>query len=90
MYSGVEGREQVITGYRDVSNLDTQLLERTRANYSGQVTMCARWFGYLMESVRVLGLLDNTMVIFTADHGHSLGDMNYLGKRGYPSTRRGF
>ena len=25
------------------------------------------------------------MVIFTADHGHSLGDRNYMGKQGYPS-----
>jgi arylsulfatase A-like enzyme len=26
------------------------------------------------------------MIIFTSDHGHSIGDSNYLGKRGYPST----
>ena len=48
--------------------------------------MCDRWFGYFMESLRVLGLLDNTMVIFTTDHGHSIGDRNYMGKRGYPSA----
>ena len=48
--------------------------------------MCDRWFGYLMESMRVLGLLDDTMVIFTSDHGHSIGDRNYMGKRGYPSA----
>jgi arylsulfatase A-like enzyme len=39
-----------------------------------------------MESLRVQGLLDNTMVILTSDHGHSIGDGNYLGKRGYPSA----
>ena len=63
-----------------------KLLARTQANYSGSVTLCDRWFGYFMESMRVLGLLDNTMVIFTADHGHSIGDNNYMGKRGYPSS----
>ena len=40
-----------------------------------------------MESMRVLGRLDDTAVIFTADHGHSIGDGNYMGKRGYPSSR---
>jgi len=86
MYSQEEGREQVKTGYSDVSVWDRKLINRTRANYSGAVSMCDRWFGYLMESMRVLGLLDDTMVILTSDHGHSIGDRNYMGKRGYPSA----
>jgi len=86
MYLKEQGREQVVSAYGDVPGFDEPLLARTRANYSGEVTMCDRWFGYFMESMRVLGLLDNTMVIFTSDHGHSIGDRNYLGKRGYPST----
>jgi arylsulfatase A-like enzyme len=48
--------------------------------------MCDRWFGYFMERLRALNLLDNTMVILTSDHGHSIGDGGYLGKRGYPSA----
>jgi hypothetical protein len=40
-----------------------------------------------MESLRVLGLLKETLVIFVSDHGHSIGDRNYIGKRGYPSGR---
>jgi arylsulfatase A-like enzyme len=86
MYLKEKGREQVVSAYGDVSGLDGALLARTRANYSGEVTMCDRWFGYFVESMRVLGLLDNTIVIFTSDHGHSIGDRNYMGKRGYPST----
>lgn len=86
MYLDEDGREQVKSGYDDVSNMDRKLLHRTRANYSGAVTLCDRWFGYFVESMRVLGLLDNTMVILTSDHGHSIGDRNYLGKRGYPSA----
>jgi arylsulfatase A-like enzyme len=85
MYLDEEGREQVKSGYDGVSKMDGKLLDRTRANYSGAVTLCDRWFGYFMESMRVLGLLDNTMILLTADHGHSIGDQNYLGKRGYPS-----
>lgn len=86
MYCKEEGQEQVKSGYTDTSKLPAGLLARTRANYSGLVTLCDRWFGYFMESMRVLGLLRNTMVILTTDHGHSLGDGNYMGKRPYPSA----
>ena len=86
MYLKTDGHEQVKSGYHDVSKMGKGLLERTQVNYSGSVTQCDRWFGHFMESMRVLGLLDNTMVIFTSDHGHSIGDGNYMGKRGYPSS----
>jgi len=85
MYMPEEGREQVISLYRDVSDLDTKLLKRTQANYSGEVTMCDRWFGFFMDTLKELGRLDDTMVILTSDHGHSIGDRNYMGKRQYPS-----
>jgi hypothetical protein len=50
------------------------------------VDQCDAWFGYFMEKLRVMDLLDNSMVILTTDHGHSIGDRNYIGKRGYPSS----
>ncbi len=86
MYIEEEGRENVLSFYRDVSDLDPKLLVRTQANYSGEVTMCDRWFGLFMDTVKTLGLLDNTMIILTSDHGHSIGDRGYMGKRGYPSS----
>jgi len=86
MYLPEEGPEQVKSGYADTSQMAPALLERTRANYCGSVSLCDRWLGHFIESMRVLGLLDNTLVVFTADHGHSIGDRNYMGKRGYPSS----
>ena len=85
MYLQEDGQEQVKSGYADTSELDPRLLKRTRANYSGAVTLCDRWFGHFMESLRVQGLLDDTLLIMTSDHGHSIGDKDYMGKRGYPS-----
>jgi arylsulfatase A-like enzyme len=86
MYDQSDGREQVLSAYGDVS-FPEQLVRRTRANYSGLVTMCDRWFGYLYEAMRAMGLLDNTLLVVTSDHGHSLCEKNYIGKRGYPSSR---
>jgi len=85
MYDGWDCPQQVVSGYADTSQLPGELLASTRANYSGLVTMCDRWFGYLYEAMRVMGLLENTLLIVTSDHGHSIGDKDYLGKRGYPS-----
>jgi arylsulfatase A-like enzyme len=85
MYDDGDGPEQVISGYADTSSMTPELLKRTHANYSGLVTMCDRWFGHLLGSLRSLGMLDNTVIILTTDHGHSIGDSNYIGKRGYPS-----
>ncbi len=86
-YDPTDGPEQVVSGYSDITGLSPELVRRTQANYAGLVTMCDRWFGHLMETLRVLGMLDDTIVIVTSDHGHNLGEDNWIGKRGYPSTR---
>jgi arylsulfatase A-like enzyme len=85
-YDSDEGREQVISPYAEMPWLSDQLVKRTRANYSGLVEMCDRWFGHLIETLRVTGVLDEALVIVTSDHGHSLWERRgYIGKRGYPS-----
>jgi arylsulfatase A-like enzyme len=85
-YDPAGGREQVVSPYAEVPELSEDLVRRTRANYSGLTTMCDRWFGHLMASMRALGLLDDTLVVVTSDHGDSLWERRgYIGKRGYPS-----
>ena len=85
MYDDSDGREHVASIYSETDDLAPDLLQRAQANFSGLVTMCDRWFSHLFETVRTLGLLDNTAIIVVSDHGHSIGDRNYMGKRGYPS-----
>jgi arylsulfatase A-like enzyme len=85
-YDPTNGQEQVISPYAEVPDLSPELVTRTRANYAGLVTMCDRWLGHLLESLRTHGRLDDTLVIVASDHGHSLWERNaYIGKRGYPS-----
>lgn len=83
-YDESDGREQVISPYAEVE-LPDDLLRRTRANYSGLVTMTDRWFGHLLEELRVGGWLEDTLVVVASDHGHSIGEHGYIGKRQYPS-----
>jgi len=77
--------QQVLSLYCDTSNISENIIKGTQANYSGMVTMCDRWFGYLYEALYNMSMLDNTLIVITSDHGHSIGENNFLGKKGYPS-----
>ena len=56
-------------------------LEIARACYKGEISMVDHWFGYLMERVRVLNLLEDTAIIFVSDHGFYFGEHGLFGKR---------
>jgi arylsulfatase A-like enzyme len=55
-------------------------METAHATYCGEVTMVDRWVGRLLEKLDVLGLTDNTIVLFTSDHGFFFGEHGYFGK----------
>ena len=50
------------------------------ATYCGEVTMVDFWIGRLLAKLDVLGLRDNTIVLFTSDHGFYFGEHGYFGK----------
>ena len=50
------------------------------AAYAGEVTMVDRWVGRLAEKLDVLGIADNTVLVFVSDHGYYFGEHDYLGK----------
>ena len=51
-----------------------------RALYAGKITLVDRWVGRLLKSIELLGLMRNTLVIWTTDHGHLFGEHNLQGK----------
>jgi arylsulfatase A-like enzyme len=53
-----------------------------RALYAGQVTLVDRWVGHLIDMAEHLGLLENTLIIWTTDHGHLFGEHDLQGKPG--------
>lgn len=44
------------------------------SNYYGMVKEIDDWLGKILEKLKELGLNENTLVIFTSDHGEMLGD----------------
>jgi arylsulfatase A-like enzyme len=45
--------------------------------YDGEILYTDHEIGRFMETVERLGLLENTVIIFTSDHGEGLGDEHY-------------
>lgn len=49
------------------------------ANYDSEVAYTDHHIGRLIDKIESMGLLENSLIIFTADHGESLGEHNYTG-----------
>ncbi len=77
---GYEGEEVIYPAYGPCSYLTTDELLHVRAMYAGEATLVDRWIGFLLEKIDYLGLLENTTVIFTSDHGFYLGEHGLIGK----------
>ena len=79
---GYQG-EVIAPSYYDYAadGVTERQLEIARACYKGEIAMVDHWFGYLMERLRVLNLLETTAVFFLSDHGFYFGEHGLFGKR---------
>ena len=58
-------------------------LRRLKAVYFALMSRVDAELGKLFDRMKALGLWDNTLVIFTSDHGEQMGDHWLMGKGGY-------
>ena len=58
-------------------------LRRIKAVYYGLMTRVDAEIGRLINFLKSSGLYENTLIIFTSDHGEEMGDHWLLGKGGY-------
>jgi len=77
---GYKGEEVIYPRYGSTDILTDDEVKHCRALYAGEVSLVDRWFGYFLRRVGDTGLLKNTCIIFTADHGFYLGEHNLIGK----------
>jgi len=52
-----------------------------RAHYMDKCTLIDRWIGRLLEALNSRQMVNDTMIIFTSDHGDNLGDFGIWDKR---------
>lgn len=61
--------------YRDKAKVQQMI-----SDYYGLITLNDDWIGKLLDKLDELHLSENTLVVFTADHGEMLGDHGMLSK----------
>lgn len=77
---GYTGEEVIYPIYGPADYLSREELKHMRALYAGEATLVDKWIGKLLAKVEDLGLLDNTVIIFTTDHGFYLSEHGLVGK----------
>ena len=77
---GYKGEEVIYPIYGPADYLSAAELKHMRALYAGEVSMVDHWVGVLMAKAEELGLLENTVIVFTTDHGFYLGEHALTGK----------
>jgi arylsulfatase A-like enzyme len=71
--------------FRD-QGIDLNLMRNMRAYYYACVSFIDYQVGRLLEALERTGQLDNTLILYNADHGEHLGDYNCFGKRSMHDT----
>lgn len=65
--------------YREVEE-GPEAVEHIRKSYAGVLTMADVWLGKFLDKMDEMDLWKDTVVIFTTDHGHLLGEHGYWAK----------
>ena len=64
----------------DKSLVRDEDLPAIRALYAAEIEFLDEWIGKLLDHVEDMGLLDDTVIVFTTDHGTHLGEEGCLQK----------
>ncbi len=59
---------------------DPELLKKQIATYYGMVSLMDKYIGVILDKLEELGMADNTLVVFTTDHGHFYGQHGLTAK----------
>jgi arylsulfatase A-like enzyme len=81
-YATENSKNYIVPQWLNGRNPSKDEIERTKALYKGYVTFVDKWIGHLFRKLDQAGLWDDTMVIFTSDHGTELWDKGRFGKSG--------
>jgi arylsulfatase A-like enzyme len=81
MYNpGYTGERVIYPRYYPIDFFTEEEVHHCRAMYYAEATMVDRWIGRVLDQVEYLGLHENTMVVFTSDHGFLFGEHGFMGK----------
>ena len=72
IHDSIEGKPRAV---RDrVLQMNAEEVAETRRQYCAIIELIDHWVGEMVDVLQRRGLLDNTIIAFTSDHGEMLGD----------------
>jgi len=66
--------------YGHASDYTAAEIKNMRAHYAGEAHLVSKAIGRIIRKVEETGLMENTAIIFTSDHGHAIGEHDMVGK----------
>ena len=58
----------------DYSKMTPDIVAKMRRHYYATITLIDEWVGKILSALEEKGLLDSTYIVFSSDHGDTLGD----------------
>ena len=87
MERGYRGPDRVVGGFEQPHGYDgpfgPEQHVRIRQNYAAMIENIDRWLGVFVDKLKERGDYDNTVIVYSSDHGEMLGDHSLWGKT-YP------
>ncbi len=80
-YDYINNRPEIKQWPTTTDKLTDDMVQKMRAHYYGLNTMIDDWIGKIIEVLKKEGLYDNTIIIYTSDHGDLLGDHGLVFKQ---------
>lgn len=67
-------------GYHPHTGLTRRQMQEAMAIYYGMISFMDHWIGQTLDKLDELGLTEKTLIVFTSDHGHFLGQHGLFAK----------
>jgi arylsulfatase A-like enzyme len=84
-----DGTPMIHPNYGPTKDFTPDEVHNMWAHYAAEAELVDRWLGRIIEKVDDLGLWDDSILVVTSDHGHSVGDHKRTGKSNInPHDRR--
>jgi arylsulfatase A-like enzyme len=84
--SGYDGPPMIHPNYALATHYTDEELCNLNAHYLAEASLVSKWIGHILRKAEELGLMENTAIIFTTDHGHYLGEHGWVGKENRDPT----
>lgn len=60
--------------------LEPEELQHIKDMYAGKISLCDKWLGWFLDKLKDMGMMDDTMIIFTTDHGEPFNEHGFIKK----------